>query len=62
MDVVWTVGTITLGIGILASVVAYFTQETYRVHMNDLGNPNAVPEPLDEYHRIRTTGVDEPVH
>jgi hypothetical protein len=62
MDVVWTVGTITLGIGILASVVAYFTQETYRIHMNDLGNPNAVPVPLDEYHRIRTTGVDEPVH
>ena len=41
MDVVWTVGTITLAIGILASVVAYFTQETYRIHMNDLGNPNA---------------------
>ena len=47
---------------ILAAVVAYFTQETYRIHMNDLGNPNAVPVPLEEYHRIRTTGVDEPVH
>ena len=43
-------------------IVAYFTQETYRIHMNDLGNPNAVPVPLEEYHRIRTTGVDEPVH
>ena len=42
--------------------MAYFTQETYRIHMNDLGNPNAVPVPLDEYHRIRTTGVDEAVH
>jgi len=61
-DVVWTVGSITLGIGILAAIVAYFTQETYRIHMNDLGNPNAVPVPLDEYHRIRTTGVDEAVH
>jgi MFS family permease len=62
MDVVWTVGTITLLIGIAAAVTAYFTQETYRIHMNDLGNPNAVPVPLEEYHRIRTTGVDEPVH
>lgn len=62
MDVVWTVGTITLAIGILAAVVAHFTQETYRIHMDDLGNPNAVPVPLEEYHRIRTTGVDEAVH
>jgi MFS family permease len=56
-DVVWTVGTITLAIGILAAVVAYFTQETYRIHMNDLGNPNAVPVPQEEYDRIRTAAV-----
>jgi MFS family permease len=62
MDVVWTVGTITLVIGLAAAVTAYFTQETYRIHMNDLGDRNAVPVPLEEYHRIRTTGVDEPVH
>jgi hypothetical protein len=60
--VVWTVGTICFGIGILAAVVAYFTQETYRIHMNDLGDPNARPVPKDEYDRIRRTGVDEPVH
>ena len=30
--------------------------------MNDLGNPDAQPVPREEYHRIRTTGVDEPVH
>ena len=56
-DVVWTVGTITLAIGILAAVVAYFTQETYRIHMNDLGDPNAVPVPQEEYDRIRTAAV-----
>ena len=54
-DVVWTVGTITFVIGILAAVVAYFTQETYRIHMNDLGDPKARPVPLDEYHRIRAS-------
>ena len=52
-DVVFTVGTITLVIGVLAAVTAYFTQETYRIHMNDLGNPNAVPVPLEEYNRLR---------
>ena len=62
-DVVWTVGTHhALDRRSPPRSTAYFTQETYRIHMNDLGNPNAVPVPLDEYHRIRTTGVDEPVH
>ena len=52
-DVIWTVGTITLAIGIIAAIVAYFTQETYRIHMNDLGDPNARPVPLEEYNRLR---------
>jgi MFS family permease len=56
-DVVWTVGTITLAIGIVASIVAYFTQETYRIHLNDLGNANAQPVPQDEYERLRTAAV-----
>ena len=54
-DVVFTVGSIVLGICIAAAVTAYYTQETYRIHMNDLGNANAVPVPLDEYNRIRTS-------
>ena len=56
-DVVWTVGTITLVIGVLAAVVAYFTQETYRIHLNDLGDPNAQPVPQDEYERLRASAV-----
>jgi len=55
MDVVWTVGTITLVIGILAAITAYFTQETYRIHMNDLGDKNAQPVPREEYDRIRAS-------
>ena len=56
-DVIWTVGSLTLGIGVLAAVVAYFTQETYRIHMNDLGDPHAQPVPLEEYERIRAAAV-----
>jgi hypothetical protein len=59
--VVWVVGSITFGIGILASIVAFTTRETFRVHMNDLGNPDAVPVPKELYDQIRKTGVDQPV-
>ena len=60
-EAVAIIGTITLLIGLAAAVTAYFTQETYRIHMNDLGDRNAVPVPLEEYHRIRTSGMDESV-
>ena len=61
MNVVWTVGGITFGLAIVAAIAAFTAQETFRIHMNDLGNPNAVPVPKEEYDRIRTTGVDVPV-
>ena len=32
-------------------------RETYRIHLNDLGDPNAVPVPKEEYDRIRRTGA-----
>ena len=42
-------------------IAAFTARETFRVHMNDLGNKDAVPVPKDEYDRIRATGVDTPV-
>ena len=62
MDVVWTVGSITFGIAIIAAIAAFSARETFRVHINDLGSNDAVPVPKEEYDRIRKTGVDEPVH
>jgi MFS family permease len=56
--VVWTVGSITLGLAIIAAIACYSARETFRIHLNDLGNKDAVPIPKEEYDRIRKTGVD----
>jgi len=48
-----TIGAITLGICIVAAIAAWTARETYRVHLNDLGNKNAVPVPMPEYQRAR---------
>ena len=48
-----TIGSITLGICIVAALAAWSARETYRIHLNDLGNKNAVPVPLAEYERLR---------
>ena len=60
-SVIWTVGGITFGLAIIAAISAFSARETFRIHLNDLGNKNAVPIPREEYERIRSTGVDVPV-
>ena len=60
-SVVITVGSITLALAVIAAIAAFSSRETFRIHMNDLGNKNAVPVPKEEYDRIRKTGVDTPV-
>jgi MFS family permease len=49
------IGSITFGITIIAAISAWSARETYRIHMNDLGEPGAVPVPQEEYDRIRAT-------
>jgi Na+/melibiose symporter-like transporter len=49
-----TIGTITLAICAVAAASAWTARETYRVHMNDLGNKNAAPVAKAEYERLRT--------
>jgi MFS family permease len=51
------IGSITLAICIVAAIAAWTARETYRVHMDDLGNPQAVPVPKAEYDRIREQAV-----
>jgi MFS family permease len=48
-----TVGAITLAICAIAAISALSARETYRVHMNDLGKPDAVPVDKLEYDRLR---------
>ena len=48
-----TVGAIALGITVIAAVAAATARETYRVDINDLGNPNAVPMAKADYEKKR---------
>src|SRR5439155_3029800 len=38
-----TIGAITFGITCISAIAAWTARETYRIHLNDLGNPNAFP-------------------
>jgi MFS family permease len=51
------VGSITLAITALAALSAFTARETYRVHMNDLGNPDAVPVSKADYDKMRDQSV-----
>lgn len=48
-----TVGSITLGITVIAAIAVWTARETYRVRMHDLGNRDANPVPHAEYHELR---------
>jgi MFS family permease len=48
-----TIGAITLAICAVAAASAWTARETYRVHMNDLGNKDATPVAKAEYERLR---------
>jgi hypothetical protein len=48
-----TVGAIAFGITVIAAVAATTARETYRININDLGNPDAVPMAKAEYEKKR---------
>lgn len=48
-----TVGAVTFAVTVISAIAAWSARETYRVHMSDLGDPNAVPVERQEYERIR---------
>jgi hypothetical protein len=48
-----TVGAITFAITVIAALAAVTARETYRVSIDDLGNPNAVPMARADYERQR---------
>ena len=53
-----TIGTITLAITVVAAISAWTARETYRVHLNDLGDRNAVPVPKTDYDQLREPVAD----
>lgn len=55
---IWlTVGAIAFGITVIAALAAFSARETYRVHMNDLGRPDAQPVDKAEYDRLRAASM-----
>ncbi|MDF3831725.1 MFS transporter [Cupriavidus basilensis] len=57
VNIPMTIGAITLGVTVVAAIAAWTARETYRIHMNDLGNPSAAPVPKQEYERLREQAV-----
>lgn len=51
------VGSITLAVTVLAALAAWSARETYRVHMNDLGERNAELVPKADYDRMRAESI-----
>ena len=48
-----TVGAITFAVTLVAAAAAWSARETYRIHLNELGEPNAVPVDKALYDRMR---------
>jgi len=52
-----TIGAITFAITAVAAIAAWSARETYRIHLNDLGDPHAVPVPKAEYDQMRAQTI-----
>jgi MFS family permease len=52
-----TIGALAFGITIIAAIAAWSARETYRVHLNDLGDLAAAPVSKPEYERLRAVSV-----
>jgi MFS family permease len=52
-----TIGVLAFGITIIAAIGAMTARETYRVHLNDLGHPGAVPVDKRDYDRMRAQSL-----
>ena len=48
-----TVGAIALGVTVIAAIAAWSARETYKIPLNDLGRPGAVPMSKMEYDQMR---------
>lgn len=58
-DIPMVIGSITLVVTIIAALAAWSARETYRVHMHDLGKPDAELVPKDEYDRLRLDAIEQ---
>ena len=52
-----TIGSIAFGITVISALAAMSARETYRIHLNDLGNLSAVPVSRGEDDRMRAQSI-----
>jgi len=52
-QVLLVVGTFTLVLAVIATIAAFTAQETFKIHMNDLGEKDAQPVSDAEYEQAR---------
>ncbi len=57
-DVPWIVGSLAFGVTTIAAIAAWTARETYRVHLNDLGESDAPPVDKAEYDRLRRASLN----
>jgi MFS family permease len=55
-----TIGAITFGVTIISAIAAYSVRETYRIHLNDLGQRSAQPVDKEDYKRMREQTLSGP--
>jgi MFS family permease len=51
------IGGLCLALTIVGAIAAWSAPETCRIHLNDLGDPDAVPVPRDQYEQIRAAAT-----
>jgi MFS family permease len=54
-----TIGALTLAVTMVSAIAAWSARETYRIHLNDLGDANATPVGKAEYDRMRADLLTE---
>jgi len=62
LNVPTIVGSIAFAVTVIAAAAAWSARETYRVHMNDLGKPDAQPIPKADYDRLRAEALANAAH
>ena len=55
-----TVGALAFGVTAIASIACWSARETYRIHLNDLGEPGAPSVDKIEYDRLRQQSIASP--
>ena len=56
-NVPMTVGALAFGVTVIAAIACWTARETYRIHLNDLGEPGAPPVDRSEYDRLRQQSI-----